>query len=215
MSTPVVQPPPGMPANTNLLDLPVDQGVPSQAKMNQAFLSVGQPDPPMAHSQAANPSDIRVPSMPGSFLRHDMPQESAGPSADQGLMHDGRFQGIPAHPRGADGQTIPTSRWIAATQSYARTQPGAKNQMSSPFDEYKLGYQTPNVRPTERPQEIDLSPPPARFPGRFNSYDQNLPYDRVLGRPASWEITYKDNKDLSKFDATITNYEEWGITKGW
>ena len=72
--------------------------------------------------------------MPGSFQRPDMPQESAISPAEQGLTHDGRLQAIPAHPRGVDGQTLPTSRWVAATQSYVRTQPGAENQAGSPFD---------------------------------------------------------------------------------
>ena len=62
---------------------------------------------------------------------------------------------------------------------------------------------------TERAQGIDTSPKPAQFQDRFNSYDQDLPYDRVLGRPASWEISYKDNEGLTKFDATIPNYEKW------
>ena len=155
MSTPVTQPhpPPGMSADTNLLDLPVDQGVPSQAQMNQAFPSAGQAVPLMAHGQAAYPSHIQGPSILVSFQRPDVPQESAIPPADQGLTRDGRLQAIPAHPRGVDGQTIPTSRWVAATQSYARTQPGAENQIGSPFDEHQLGYQTPNVRPTERARE--------------------------------------------------------------
>ena len=146
----------------------------------------------MAHGQAAYPSHIQGPTIPGSFQRPDVPQESAIPPADQGLTRDGQLQAIPAHPRGSDGQTLP--------------QPGV---VSSPFDEHQVGYQTPNVRPTERAQGIDISPTPAQVPGRFNSYDQNLPYDSVLGKPASWEISYKENKDLSKFDATITNYEEW------
>ena len=110
--------------------------VSSVAQLNQAFPSVGQSVPPIAHGQAAYPSHIQGPTIPGSFQRPDVPQESAIPPADQGLTRD--------------GQTIPTSRWIAATQSYARAQPGAENQIASAFDEHQLGYQTPNVRPTER-----------------------------------------------------------------
>ena len=69
-----------------------------------------------------------------------MPHESAVPPADQGLTRDGQLQAIPAHPRGSDGQTLP--------------QPGV---VGSPFDEHQVGYQTPNIRPTERAQGIDLS----------------------------------------------------------
>ena len=113
-----------------------------------------------------------------------MPQESAIPPGNQGPTRDGRLQAIPAHPRGVDGQTLPTSRWVAATQSYARTQPGAANQVGSPFVEHQLGYRTPDVRPTERAQGSDVSPQPAQFQGRFNSYNQNLPYEQIWGRPA-------------------------------
>ena len=41
---------------------------------------------------------------------------------------------------------------------------------------------------------------------------QAVTYDRVLGRSASWGISCKDNKDLTKLDAPITNYEEWATS---
>ena len=48
--------------------------------------------------------------------------------------------------------------------------------------------------------------------GNFNIYDQGLPFNRVQSAPALWEPSYKENKDLHEFDATISNYSEWAQT---
>ena len=76
MSTPITQPhaPPGKSADTNLLDLSAEPTMPSQAQLNQAFPSVGQSVPPIAHGQAAYPSHIQGPTIPGSFQRPDVPK---------------------------------------------------------------------------------------------------------------------------------------------
>ena len=45
--------------------------------------------------------------------------------------------------------------------------------------------------------------------GRFDIYDRGLPYNRVGNMPVSWEPSDKENKDLCRFDATISSYTEW------
>ena len=74
--------------------------------------------------------------------------------------------------------------------------------------------QAPDVRPSEtygyQPgQAFTLGGNQPGADGRFNIYDQGLPYSRVLGLRALSEPSYKETKDLRRFDATISSYTEW------
>ena len=80
--------------------------------------------------------------------------------------------------------------------------------VSSPFDE-DAGPQNPNVRPSG-PYGYQQGQHAQGM--KFNIYDQQLPYNRMQEKTTVWEPSYKNNKDLHKFDATISNYTEWAQT---
>lgn len=102
----------------------------------------------------------------------------------------------------AEAQTSRQSPCMPASFAGPAPQPAAQ----SPWDEDQFG--TPNLRPTGLHGRGDA--PPAQYPdGRFNAYDRSLQYAPVHQHPSSWEPSYKENKDLMKFDATINSYVEW------
>ena len=122
------------------------------------------------------------PSMPGNMPRYDYPQAEAQPV---------RPNGIPA----SFGEPTP--------------QPA----IQSPSDEDAFG--TPNQMPTSlfgAGGSGDFRATHAHHQshdGRCNVYDRFLQYASVQQHPSSWEPSYKDNKDLMKFDATINSYVDW------
>ena len=102
----------------------------------------------------------------------------------------------------AEAQTFVQSPGMPASFAMPAPQPAAQ----SPWDEDNLG--TPNQRPSGPYGDGDV-PHAQPQDGRFNSYDRSLQYAPVHPHPSSWEPSYKENKDLVKFDATINSYVDW------
>ena len=101
----------------------------------------------------------------------------------------------------------------AQNPSHGMSAPGAP--VHSPFDEHRNQYPTTPARPTtglhgnDPWSKFSPSHPKHNVDGRFDLHGVGLPHSSVNQSPESWEPSYKENKELHKFDSTMTNYDEW------
>ena len=120
-------------------------------------------------------------------------QPAAGPPADVSSPSDGdQTVGTPARPTTGLRGGIPA------------------NQYSPPGCYAQAGYNNQGPHAQQGYFNPGMNAPPNQYcpPGIYNIHSANLPHATVNGI-ASWQICYKDNKDLFKFNPTSSNYKEW------